>query len=236
MDGAVDTKFQQNYVAALHAFSPTFAALHATRARHSARPVTLSPLHCSRCGHLAVTTRIASVSASSRRTRTNTSAGQKRQKYKRVIRRTCTACSFVDSTPIAQAMEACTPRPHPASSPEAASLAPVSTDRIIHVPATPNSPSPDLSARGDGNGGGAGLKSEARVPVRDLTPALTPTEPSPGLGRKSNITIPVQSGGLSKRTKKSGLQEMLARSKEAAKRTKDEGQAGGGLAAFLGGL
>ncbi|THH06695.1 hypothetical protein EW145_g3909 [Phellinidium pouzarii] len=222
----VDAKFHQNYIATLHNFSPSLAALHTVRARRSSPALCLSPLHCARCGCRAVTTRTMSDakpdSRSSRRERTKhkrrhglllVTRGQR-------VRRVCTACSFVSE-------ERCI-----AADFDEANLPSIlaSVDQTLKAPSGLK-----MNPTAGAGNGESSLNSKVRNAVDVGVQDSTSVKAFPRPQRKSDVSTPARLAGSSKRSKKKvGLQEMLARSKEASKRS-GEGS-GNALAAFLSGL
>ncbi|KAH8118576.1 hypothetical protein DFH11DRAFT_683637 [Phellopilus nigrolimitatus] len=261
----VSAKFQQTYVATLHSFSPSYAALHASRNRRSASlglRHAASPLHCSRCGHFGVSTRL--IHTPNKRTRTNIRM-QKDSKHKTVLPtpdqrvsargkrmcKTCTACGFVDVQAVRQDDDVLRNVLHAASGSDvqatstasparstSPALTPKERSRTVPVSAFEGLVETNASMQGDvvwSNAEGKARAPGNNVASRRATPAETPSVPQ----RSAPGSSPAPSAGsLAKRSKKkAGLQEMLARSKEKkAKRAEDEGKGSSGLAAFLSGL
>lgn len=216
-------KFKRNFVAALHPVSPGLAAVHATRLRREKLPV-LSPLHCARCGHVSVTTRI--VAAQKPRSDSKTRRSSKRENKgvvapsKRGLHRTkhCSSCGFTEATRLAvrdEANELIT----------STSYASITVDKKTETVANVNDDRKDGESQTE-----LDSESKAQTAAKDTGPRpVQPIQPKSISSSTRHPQAPF---------KKEGLQDMLARSKARTKEGKDDNmnKGHGGLAAFLGGL
>ena len=222
-----------HHAAALHLakVSPALAALNAHRAQRETKR-TISPLHCSRCGHIAVTTRLSSAP----RTR---HACQKRKTKQfivtqnestcRYLVRSCAACGNIESHKLVNNSQS--PRTRVSQTidlPKAASVDDLRTRSLPSVKDPKIEPSdPPFS------GAKRGKTQTTQISNVPMTSGNKQVDSS--LQPKS--ALPAEKTGSKRVKKKSALQEMLARSKEQnVNRLKENNQEGGGLSAFLSGL
>ena len=218
-------KFKRNFVAALHPVSPGLAAVHATRLRRERLPV-LSPLHCARCGHVSVTTRI--VAAQKPRSDSKTRRSSKRENKgvvapsKRGLHRIkhCSSCGFTEATRLAVRDEA-----NVNELMANTSYASITVDKRTGTVANVKDDRKDGESQTE-----LDSESKAQATAKDTGPR--PVQPIQPKSIPSSIRHPPVL------LKKKGLQDMLARSKAKAKEGKEDNmnKGHGGLAVFLGGL
>lgn len=222
----VDAKFKRNFVAALHTISPGLAATHATRLRREKLSVP-SPLHCARCGHLSVTTRVAA--AQNPRSNLRTSHYSKRKNKDVVttrpskrgpcITKLCSSCGFSEVMRLAVHTET--------------NIRLANTDLRTNVNERAEAAA-DLKSNYKENEPQDERYSKSKVSASNAKDSGSrPSRTSQPNTSSSSVRQPPAS---SKKSKKSGLQEMLARSKEKERQTENTTERHGGLAAFLVGL
>lgn len=250
-DAPATTDFRNCALPALAAASPALAARYAIRARRTCPNIELSPLHCPRCGHLALSTRLQRQrkSTSSRVHRTNKGKDKRPHPQQHPphshytsIRRTCAACGFtaaeavaVAGDPVRASLKANFPKTASTRAnarsaqafPSGQELDVVQrpSDKVAEAPSVKVSFAPEMKAtvQSTPNTPQASAGSAPRaVPSLELQKGTKPVLSSASLSSK-------------RAKKKSGLQEMLARSREQ-KSKKEDGTPGSGLAAFLSGL
>lgn len=250
-DAPATTDFRNCALPALAAASPALAARYAIRVRRTCPNVELSPLHCPRCGHLTLSTRLQRQrqprSTSSRVHRTN--KGKDKHPHPQQhppphshctsIRKTCAACGFtvaeavaVAGDPVRASLKANFPR---TASNQANARSALSGQELdaIHRPSDNVAEAPSVKVS-------FAPEMKATVQSTPNTPqASAGSAPRAGasIGSQRDTKPVLSSASLSSKRakKKSGLQEMLARSREQ-KSKKEDGAPGSGLAAFLSGL
>lgn len=224
-------KYQLDASHILSSVSPALAALHATRAQNSycsSQPYVhpLSPLHCPRCAHLPVTTRVVA-NSKQRRTR-----GSKTENAENTIRppsrglrvqRSCAACGYVGVQAVKRndinAIETTPSCP----SRQAASPAVIGSTAVA---GTRDDNTLTESSKGK-------ARAETPLPVDRPVHVSSDARPSP------SSPVHSQPGSVTKRQKKraAGLQEILSRSKKQTQNSQRDGvQSANDLAAFLSGL
>lgn len=250
---SLTANFQLN-ASLLSTFSPSLAAHHASRARRTAAShpyaLALSPLHCPRCSRFPVTTRVIAkqrrTSGTKKTMHSLHAQGQSSKRGPRVYK-SCAACGYVGDEvaerkeggrelnvprATANASRTASPLPHfeTLASP---SISTFISPEVIKVP--------EAASNVHSNSTTTDSKRNVRASVSGLTPVSRSS--SPIVPASSVITHPTSnlsqssSSSTKRQKKRSGLQEMLARSKEqSGKRKAGEAQDGGGLAAFLRGL
>lgn len=250
-DAPATTDFRNCALPALAAASPALAARYAIRARRTCPNIKLSPLHCPRCGHLALSTRLQRQrkSTSSRVHRTNKGKDKRPHPQQHPpphshytsIRRTCAACGFTDAEAVAVAGD-------PVRASLKANFPKTASTRANarSAKAFPSGQELDAVQRPSDKVAEAPSVKVSFAPEMKATVQSTPntSQASAGSAPRAGASIgsqrdtkPVSSASLSSKRakKKSGLQEMLARSREQ-KSKKEDGAPGSGLAAFLSGL
>ena len=250
-DVPAHTRYLNRAIPAFAAASPALGALHAIRARRSSPHIELSPLHCARCGSLALSRRLErksrATSRSSRVRKTNKGKDKRLPpqqhppppshcSYIRITRITCAACGHTDT----EAIAADDQRAHPelkADYPISVSARTITDSSSVAAQDPSVVEEPISSQRSPDNITeiiGQSNLVEIKTPEQS-TSSMFPAVVSVDRPRDSKISSSSVSSASKRTKKRSGLQEMLARSKEQ-KRDKEENVPGNGLAAFLSGL
>lgn len=205
----VTAKFQLQFLSILHPLDSSLAAHIGARIRSSDNALHYSPLHCERCGHLAVSSRIVRKSLSnnkqSSKQRSQNELPDGQRTASRSIRRTCTRCGHVE-------YRACPPSPRKTDRRSV-----TTTPSVIEIEERQMSDSPAQHTESIST-------AVVHHPEADSKPISREQEQQKKDDKSSR-----------RQKKKAGLQEMLAKEKERRKEREDQAR-GGGLAAFLTGL
>ncbi|KAL5490210.1 hypothetical protein ACEPAI_5043 [Sanghuangporus weigelae] len=269
MDDTITTKFRSNAAYLLASqVSPSLAALHAHRATIQSRlPVTLTPLHCPRCTHAPMSTRVVANASKQRTTRRSTTKNGNNNKTQSVqarksqsslprgsrvrVMKSCAACGYVGEEAFERSEDSSSNENNEQASRSAPSgtdlddalsspSVPVSrsasaTPALVKETETRSNTQQDISIQSSAAKLKAKQAQATTTVARNTGSPLSQTEP-PGVSSPSTLPVLQSRSAIKRQKKKTGLQEMLARSKVRKQTEKDHGQDGERLAAFLSAL